>query len=371
MRHALPTVDARPHSLRPTETELRVRMEREFGIVSADSALAAYIFTTKLHADYIREHGVTPSAEITNGWKIPIDGCTRDAAAVSLHKTSFNTISKGSEGDKEREEHHGGEAAPSLQGSFGQEGKIVIWKISDVVEGTTALSRLEDGSSSAFALTEEDGILPTPEGSHYMVKLAGPKQLNEDSGISLDRPYAETIKRIVDVLDINPRQLTQVSMDPKTRPVNQEYVDAARALGVNVILIDAGDMLPGIFSALQPKDGRYTILAGRGGFEEGTITAAAMRALGGFMQAREWHKDPQEYANKPLWTLDDLVPGNKDTTVVTLTGITGDNRWLNIPQITRIGESGELYRAHTVTISSSGLRISDRITNANGKSAAL
>lgn len=365
------SADLRVHRLQPGNKELRILMEETYGIVTTKTAIAAFLHTTRLHRDYIKEHGTTPSTEVTRTWKNEIDGVARDAMESALHRAPFRTVSVGSEGDKEKEDHHGGEAAPSVQGSFGQKGKPITWKVSDVVEGTTALSQLEDGSTSALAVTEENGIMPTPEGSHYMVKLVGPKQLNLDPRISLDHPHAENLRRIIDTLGINPRQLTQVTMDPTTRPVNQEFVDAARALGVNIKLIDAGDMLPGILAGI-PENNRHLILAGRGGFEEGTITAAAMRALGGFMQAREFDKDPLVYAKKPLWTLDDLVPGDAGTTVVSITGITGDNRWFYVPQILKVGQNDEThYITQTVTISETGLKKSEQVSFVNGRSPVL
>jgi fructose-1,6-bisphosphatase/sedoheptulose 1,7-bisphosphatase-like protein len=95
--------------------------------------------------------------------------------------------------------------------------------------------------------------------------------------------------------------------------------------------------MPGVRATIDPHrfDAYPMIVVGRGGYEEGTMTAAAARALGGFMQAKEFNPNPSLNASARVLRLEeDLVPADPRTTLVSATFITPDNDWFQQPGIT-------------------------------------
>lgn len=313
--------------------DLVSQMSEFYPHVTALTAVGAFRLIGELHRDYPGAHEKT-----MDGWKKLIDRKAADTMAEALSKGSLLTVSVGSEGKKEV--HYAGEAAASIEGSFGNKKGTRVWAVSDVVEGTTPASRYQSGASSVIAVSEEGGIMRTPEeDAHYMVKLIAPPQAHE-AEVSLKNPHEKNLGNLIDVLGIKPDELTQVTMNPGKpgREINIPFVDAARRLGVRVELIDVGDFMPGVKATLDPDrfGGNPMIVVGRGGFEEGTMAAASARALGGFMEAQVFDKDPERMAKNPIWGLDQLVPATNNRVLVAATFITPDNQWFRAPGVREI-----------------------------------
>lgn len=302
--------------------------------VTGRTAVAALLKAQQLHAGFPEK----PPREVTDGFKATIDGAAADAMAAVLGNGSpFQTVKVGSEGEKEK--YYAGEAAPSVLGVYGNAGRPRIAGVSDVVEGTTPLSRLEPGSSSVIAVApfedEHCGIRPVPPDSHYMVKFIGPPRLRGVVDPSL--PYRENLGNIIDALGIRPEELVQVTMSPKKkgRECNWQYVDAALELGVDLQEINVGDFMPGVLAAADPAlfGGRPTLLVGRGGYEEGVMSAVAARALGGCWIGQEY--DRETGTPGALMTLDEVVPAHPKDVLVSTSFIT-DDRWFSQPGIRRV-----------------------------------
>lgn len=337
-------------------TELLQRMNEYYPVATARAAIGTKLFVQDLH----RKHAGVPSKETLKTWKPQIDGIAKEIFESELNDIPFVTISVGSEGAKEK--LYTGEAAPSLQGTYGENryNYPTVWKVSDVVEGTDFAVTDTPQATSVVALTPPNGIKSTPENAHHMFKFVAPRQAK--GVVSLLKDPAENLYNLINALGIRPKELTQVTLNPYkdgklTRAINLPYIEAARKLGVNLKIIDAGDFVPGLRAILDPNryGSKYSpmIVVGRSGWEETTMNGAAAAALGGFVEAIEFNEDPRVMAQKPLWTEQDLASAPKNTILVSASFITADEEWFKQPGVTRTREKS--HEVTTLAITHKGL----------------
>ena len=167
----------------------------------------------------------------------------------------------------------------------------------DPVDGTTNISKGMPNSISCIAAAIPDGDQPAlmyiP--AFYMTKLAYPSAVRKawirdpSLPISVDAPLAEVIGITAQILGKSLRDVTVMILD---RPRNQPFIDEVRRVGASLRMIADGD----IAAALAPALGSTNIdlYAGIGGAPEGVLAAAALRCLGGGMQAKIWPRDEAE-----------------------------------------------------------------------------
>jgi fructose-1,6-bisphosphatase II len=132
-------------------------------------------------------------------------------------------------------------------------------------------------------------------------------------GLSLSRPLDDNLRELAGALG---KPIGRLRVAVQDRPRNQRYLDAAAVAGAVVLPFRDGDVAPAIRAA-QP-DGDIDLLVGIGGSPEGVLTAAAVRGLGGWMEARLAPQRPDEIARAReagvstirVLGLDDLVAGD-------------------------------------------------------------
>lgn len=148
----------------------------------------------------------------------------------------------------------------------------------DPLEGTKACAAGLGGALSTIALASP-GSLWQPGSSFYMDKLvvAAPAS----GAIDITRPATENAASVADALGKPIRELRIVVLD---KPRHRELIDGLRGLGAHVRTPRDGDIAGALQVLLAAGDA--DILIGIGGTPEGVITACAVRALGGAMQAR-------------------------------------------------------------------------------------
>ncbi len=278
-----------------------------------------------------------------------IDQAGVDAMYAALTDIPFVLEVVGSEGRKHI--HQYGEALPTLMGTFGS-GDYKLDMVNDVVEGSKAAKLNTSGAMSVIAVGSHQGLMPTPSDIDYMDKLFGPPQLK--GKISLNKPIEENLATVVEVFGIKPAEINIVMMD---RDRNAHYINACQKFGVNLILVKAGDFLPSILSCVDPKEHKKGIhlVMGIGGFEEGILAAVAAKALGAVGEGRAWRPDKQIEAKR--WTIEDLVAGKKEDCLVSISSITGDNKWFDLPRVTEKDSGNEVI---TLTVDSSGANINTK-----------
>lgn len=212
----------------------------------------------------------------------------------------------------------------------------------DPLEGTNLVSKGLPNALSVVAVAPEGCLLHAPD--IYMEKIAvGPRA---KGCINLDAPVAVNLKNVARALERDVRDLTAIILD---RPRHAKIIEEIRAAGARVKLITDGDVSAAIATAIE--DTGVDILFGTGGAPEGVIAAAALKCLGGEMQARlkpdgeeelrRVHKMGLEDANK-LLMLDDLVIG--EDIFFAATGITDGD------MLHGVRYSGKTARTHSLVM---------------------
>lgn len=307
----------------------------------------------------IKEKGFTPedllTEEESKAREKLVDQAGVDAMYAALTDIPFVLEVVGSEGRKHI--HQYGEALPTLEGVFGPaDAGLKLDMVNDVVEGSKAAKLNSPGAVSVIAVGSHKGLMPTPPDADYMDKLFGPPELV--GKISIEKPMEENLAEVVDTFKVKPSEINVVVMD---RDRNAHLINACQKFGVNLILIKAGDFLPSVLSCMdlkQHKKGIHLVM-GIGGFEEGVLAAVVAKALGAVAEGRGWSGDSriaQKY--KQVWTIDDLVAGQKADCLVSVSAITGDNKWLNLSGVV---EKDGGHEVTTLTVDTNGVNINTKI----------
>ncbi|MBI2330530.1 fructose-bisphosphatase class II [Candidatus Daviesbacteria bacterium] len=297
----------------------------------------------------ISQKGFTPQDLLTeeeskNREKL-IDQAGADAMFAALADIPFVLEVVGSEGRKHI--HQYGEALPTLEGTFGK-GELKLDMVNDVVEGSKAAKLNTPGAVSVIAVGEK--LMATPKDFDYMDKLFGPPQLV--GKISIDKSVEENLAEVVKVFEIKPHEINVVAMD---RDRNAHLINACQKFGVNLILIKAGDFLPSILSLTIDKG--IHLVMGIGGFEEGVLAAVAAKALGAVGEGRGWQPGQKHVAK--TWIIDDLAAGKKEDCLVSISSITGDNKWFDLEAVRVKREGGS--EVTTLTIDTTGVNINEHV----------
>ncbi|SNB65836.1 class II fructose-bisphosphatase [Thermoflexus hugenholtzii] len=190
----------------------------------------------------------------------------------------------------------------------------------DPIDGTRLLALGRPGALAVIALSER-GTMFSPGRIVYMSKLAVGPEARE--AIDLDAPVAENLRRIARAKGKDIDDLTVVILD---RDRHADLIREVRAAGARIKLIPDGDVSAALMTAFP--DSGIDVLMGIGGSPEGVIAAAALKCLGGEIQARLWPRNEEErrfaaemgYDLRRILTADDLVRG--DNIFFAATGIT-------------------------------------------------
>ena len=179
----------------------------------------------------------------------------------------------------------------------------------DPVDGTTLMSKGMPNAISVLAVADR-GSMFDPSAVFYMDKIAvGPDAVDT---IDITAPIGENIRRVAKIRNATASDITVVILD---RPRHAQLMDEVRAAGARIRLITDGDVA-GAISACRPDSGT-DMLAGIGGTPEGIIAAAAIRCMGGAIQAKLAPTDDAErqkaidagYDLDQVLTTEDLVSG--------------------------------------------------------------
>jgi fructose-1,6-bisphosphatase II len=190
----------------------------------------------------------------------------------------------------------------------------------DPVDGTTLMSKGMPNAISVLAVAER-GAMFDPSAVFYMHKIAvGPDAADV---IDITAPIGENIRRVAKVKNSSVADLTVCILD---RPRHTDLMAEVREAGARIRLISDGDVA-GAISACRPNSGT-DLLVGIGGTPEGIIAAAAIRCMGGAIQAKLAPKDDEErqkaidrgYDLDRILRTEDLVSG--ENVFFSATGVT-------------------------------------------------
>jgi len=188
----------------------------------------------------------------------------------------------------------------------------------DPLEGRGVVARGGGGAMSMIAVGEPGSLQTLPD--MYMRKLAvGPRAR---AAIDLRRPVAENIRGIAEAFGRSVNDVTTIVLD---RPRHHDLIEEIRAAGARIKLIQDGDVTASISAAIRGTNDHLAI--GIGGTRQAVLAAAALRCLGGELQAQLWPttrteiEEAREYGIEDLekiFTIDDLSPGE---VIVAATGV--------------------------------------------------
>lgn len=291
---------------------------------------------SRLHARFLAATAAAASAArplVGSG-----DGTAVDAAAVAAMRAALAGIAVDGrvvvgEGEKD--------AAPMLHlgERFGTGAGPAVDIAVDPVDGTRLAAAGLPGAMAVMAVAPRGALLDIGP-AHYMEKL-----VSRVAGLRLDAPLGETVARIAEARGV---AATEVRVAVQERPRNDGYVHAAHAAGASVELFEHGDVERCLRAA--GPDGDLDLVVGIGGAPEGVLTAAAVRALGGWMQARLAPQGASETSRIAAAGLDaERVHG--------LDELCGREAWLFLTAVTacRIGPGRALEPGESWSVAPAGV----------------
>jgi fructose-1,6-bisphosphatase II len=201
--------------------------------------------------------------------------------------------------------------------SVGAGGRAVDLAV-DPLEGAGVVARGGSGAMAMVAVGEPGSFQTLPD--MYMRKMAvGPVARGR---IDLTQPIAHNIQAIADAFGRKVADITTIVLD---RPRHHDLVEEIRAAGARIKLIQDGDVTASISAAIRGTNDHLAI--GIGGTRQAVLAAAALRCLGGELQAQLWPTSRREIDEARehgiedidrVFTLEDLAPRQ---VVVAATGV--------------------------------------------------
>ncbi|MDJ0768816.1 MAG: class II fructose-bisphosphatase [Ilumatobacter sp.] len=251
---------------------------------------------------------------VGRGNKEGADAAAVDAMRLSLSSVQMNGLVVIGEGEKD-------EAPMLFNGEVVGDGSEPNVDVAvDPIDGTTLTAKGVSNALSVIAVGER-GSMFDPGPSFYMEKIAvGPAAVG---AIDITASVTQNLRWIAKSKQESVRDLTAVILD---RPRHEALIEEVRASGARIRLIRDGDVYGGIATA-WPEAG-VDVLFGIGGTPEGVITAAALKSMGGEMQARLAPQSEDEHAAvteagldlDQVLMQDDLIQG--DNCFFAATGLT-------------------------------------------------
>lgn len=204
-------------------------------------------------------------------------------------------------------------------GAGGPEVDIAV----DPIEGTNLIAKGQNGAIAVMAIAKKGGLLHAPD--MYMEKLCvGPRGAG---AIDITKSLTENIKNVAAKMNRNVDEITLVMLD---RERHHGLMKEARDLGARIMLISDGDVNPAMECCIEGSG--VHMVVGTGGAPEGVLAAAALKCVGGDMQARLKPETEEEIRRchemgitdvNQVLTLDDLV--RTDDVIFAATAITRGN----------------------------------------------
>ena len=147
----------------------------------------------------------------------------------------------------------------------------------DPIDGTRMTAMGQSNAISVLAAGGKNTFLKAPD--MYMEKLVVGS--NVKGIIDLNLPLEQNLRRIASKLG---KSLSDLTVMVLAKPRHEAIIKQIHNLGAKVLAIPDGDVAGSVLCCLP--DAEVDLLYGIGGAPEGVAAAAAIRALGGDMQAR-------------------------------------------------------------------------------------
>lgn len=168
----------------------------------------------------------------------------------------------------------------------------------DPLEGTTITAKGGTNALAVIAMADKGGFLNAPD--VYMDKIAVGGGL-PDGVVDIDKTPLENLKSLSDAKGKKVEDMLVCILD---RPRHADLIRDVRDSGARIMLISDGDV-SGVI-ATSSGDSGVDMYVGSGGAPEGVLAAAALRCIGGQMQARLIFRNDDERARAARWNITDL-----------------------------------------------------------------
>ncbi|AWW34674.1 class II fructose-bisphosphatase [Mannheimia varigena] len=147
----------------------------------------------------------------------------------------------------------------------------------DPIDGTRMTAMGQANALSVLAAGGKDTFLKAPD--MYMEKLVVGAECK--GMIDLNLPLEQNLRRVASKKG---KLLSQLTIAILAKPRHEQIIAEVQKLGVRVIAIPDGDVAAAVQCCLPESE--LDLLYGIGGAPEGVVAGAAVRALGGDMNAR-------------------------------------------------------------------------------------
>jgi fructose-1,6-bisphosphatase II len=188
----------------------------------------------------------------------------------------------------------------------------------DPLEGRGVVARGGNGAMSMIAVGEPVSLLRLPD-MYVRTMAVGPRARGR---IDLLRPVGDNIRAIAEAFGRTVGDVTTIVLD---RPRHHDLIGDIRAAGARIKLIQDGTVTASISAAIRGTNDHLQI--GIGGTRQAVLAAAALRCLGGELQAQLWPTTRSEIDAarehgiddvERVFTTEDLAPGE---IIVAATGV--------------------------------------------------
>ncbi|QEE62674.1 class II fructose-bisphosphatase [Salinibacterium sp. dk2585] len=273
---------------------------------------------------------------IGRGDKLGADGAAVDAMRKFLGTVDFEGTVVIGEGEKD-------EAPMLFNGEVVGNGNGPACDIAvDPIDGTSLTAAGRQNAISMIAVSDR-GTMLDASSVFYMEKI-----VTGAAGIGvvdIRKPMGENVRALAKALGKDVGSLRVAVLD---RPRHAELIDEIRAAGAGTRLMLDGDVAGGINAARY--ESRIDMCVGIGGSPEGVATAAAIKALGGFIQGRLAPTTDEERQRgidaglkfDYVYEADELVRG--DNTFFVATGVT------NGELVSGVQRKGPIIRTESVVL---------------------
>jgi len=182
----------------------------------------------------------------------------------------------------------------------------------DPVDGTRLTALGLPGAIAVVAVADRGTMFAAPPGVFYMRKLAVGHAAAQV--VDLDAPIADNLHRIAQARDVGVNDITVTVLD---RPRHKEIIEAIRAAGARIRLIQDGDVAAAIQAAMEEYHA-VDVYMGIGGAPEAVLAAAAIKCIGGQLLCQIWPRSDEERAKLAsdgvdmarIYTVDELITTN-------------------------------------------------------------
>jgi fructose-1,6-bisphosphatase II len=167
----------------------------------------------------------------------------------------------------------------------------------DPLEGRGVVARGGHGAMSMIAVGEPGSLLALPP--MYMRTLAvGPRARGK---AQLTDPPPQIVAAVAEAFGRNVNDITTIVLD---RPRHHDLIEDLRSSGARIKLIQDGTVTASISAAIRGTNDHLAI--GIGGARQAIMSAAALRALGGEVQAQLWPTSRREIELAREFGIDDI-----------------------------------------------------------------